>query len=148
MHVEAALGAVRHPRLELALEVGLHLQELEPEHLRADRDRMIASTGGGGLPLHELVGFDCLLGQGPDDVLEDLALSACHSREARSSGRHVRRARRLLKRQAEIHASSSDVPKTWAVESIRSNETSWVTAPWTASRRVRSFFCSLLPSLL
>jgi len=29
MHVEAALRAVRHPRLEFALEVGLHLEEFE-----------------------------------------------------------------------------------------------------------------------
>jgi len=46
MHLEAALGAVQHPRLELALEIGLHLQQLEPEHLRVDSDRVIAATGG------------------------------------------------------------------------------------------------------
>jgi hypothetical protein len=45
MNVETALGAVQRPRLELALEIRLHLQELEPQHLRVDRDRMIASTG-------------------------------------------------------------------------------------------------------
>lgn len=31
--------------LELAFEIGLHLEQFEPEHLRVDRDRMIASTG-------------------------------------------------------------------------------------------------------
>jgi hypothetical protein len=45
MHVEAALGAVEGEVLELALEVGLHLQEFKAEHLRVDGDRMIASTG-------------------------------------------------------------------------------------------------------
>jgi hypothetical protein len=30
---------------ELSLEVGLHVEELEPQYLRVDRDRMIASTG-------------------------------------------------------------------------------------------------------
>lgn len=61
MDIETALRAVERPRLELALEIGLNLQELEPQHLRVDRDRMRASSGGGGL-VHELVGFDCLLG--------------------------------------------------------------------------------------
>jgi hypothetical protein len=44
MHVEPAPRTVRHPCLELALEVGFHLQELEPEHLGVDGYRMIAST--------------------------------------------------------------------------------------------------------
>jgi len=46
VNVEAVLPTVRHPRLELALEVGLHLQKLEAKHLRVNRDRVIASTGG------------------------------------------------------------------------------------------------------
>jgi hypothetical protein len=45
MNVEAAPGAVEGEILELALEVGLHLQKLEAQHLRVDRDRMITSTG-------------------------------------------------------------------------------------------------------
>jgi hypothetical protein len=36
MNVEAAPGAVEGEILELALEVGLHLEELEPEHLGVD----------------------------------------------------------------------------------------------------------------
>ena len=32
MHVETTFGAVQRPRLELALEVGLHLEQLEAEH--------------------------------------------------------------------------------------------------------------------
>jgi hypothetical protein len=43
MNVKAALRAIRHPRLELALEVGLHLEELEPQY-RVDRDRVGPST--------------------------------------------------------------------------------------------------------
>jgi hypothetical protein len=44
MNVEAAHGAVEREILELALEVGFHLQEFEPEHLRVDGDRVIAPT--------------------------------------------------------------------------------------------------------
>src|SRR4029453_16981203 len=80
MHVQAALRTVEDEDLELALEIGLHLQELEPEHLRVDGDRMIASTGSLRL-VDELVGLDRLLGHRPDGVLEDLALSSCHVRE-------------------------------------------------------------------
>jgi hypothetical protein len=80
MNVETALGAVQRPRLELALEIGLHIQELEPEHLRVDRDRMIASTCRLRL-IDELVGLDRLLGHGPDGVLEDVAFSSSHVRE-------------------------------------------------------------------
>ena len=77
MHVEAALRAVQRPCLELALEVGLHLEELEPEHLRMDGDRMIASTGSLRF-VNEVIGLDALLGDGVDGVLEDVALAACH----------------------------------------------------------------------
>jgi hypothetical protein len=68
MHVEAALRAVEDEVLELALEVGLHLQELKSEHLRVDRDRMIASTSSLRL-VNEFVGLDRLLGNGADGVL-------------------------------------------------------------------------------
>jgi low affinity Fe/Cu permease len=66
-----------HPRLEFVLEFGL--QELEPEYLRVDHDGMIAPTGG-SCPVHELVGVDCLLGQGPDGLLRDLAIPLLHGR--------------------------------------------------------------------
>jgi hypothetical protein len=45
VNVETTLRAVQRPRLELALEVGVHPEELEPEHLRVEGDRMIASAG-------------------------------------------------------------------------------------------------------
>jgi hypothetical protein len=80
MNVEAAPGAVEREILELALEVSLHLQELEPEHLGVDGDRMIASTSSLRL-VNELVGLRRLLGDGVDGVLEDLAFSASHMQE-------------------------------------------------------------------
>ena len=80
MHVEAALRAAEDKVLELTFEIGLHLQELEPQHLGVDGDQVIASTGGLRL-VDELVGFDGLLGYGPDSVLEDLAFPASHVRE-------------------------------------------------------------------
>ena len=57
-----------------------HLEELEPEHLRVDRHRMIASTCSLRL-VDELVGLRRLLGNGVDGVLKDLAFAACHVRE-------------------------------------------------------------------
>jgi hypothetical protein len=72
MHVEAALRAVEDEVLKLTFEIGLHLQELEPEHLRVDRDRMIASTSSLRL-VDEIVGLHRLLSDGVDGVLEDLA---------------------------------------------------------------------------
>ena len=68
MHVEAALLAVGDEALEFALEVGLHLQKLEPQHLRMDRDRVIASTGSLRL-VNEVVGLRRLLGDGVDGML-------------------------------------------------------------------------------
>jgi hypothetical protein len=58
------------------LEVGLQLQELEPEDLRVDCDRMIASTPS-IRRVNELVGLDHLLGQSPDGML-DLSIKARH----------------------------------------------------------------------
>jgi hypothetical protein len=69
MHVETALRAVQRPRLELALEVGLHLQKLKPEHLRVDGDWMRASTSGGRL-VNELIGLRGLLTQSPVGLLK------------------------------------------------------------------------------
>jgi hypothetical protein len=81
MHVETAFRAVRHPCLELALEVGLHPQKLKPQHLRVDGDRVIASTSSLRL-VNEVVGLRRLLGNGVDGVLEDLAFrgGACAGR--------------------------------------------------------------------
>jgi hypothetical protein len=67
VNVETTLRAVQRPRLELALEVAFTLRS-EPEHLRVDGDRMIASAGSLRL-VDELIGLDGLLGHGPDGVL-------------------------------------------------------------------------------
>jgi hypothetical protein len=40
VNVQAALRAVEAEVLQLAFEVGLHLQELEPEHLGVDDERI------------------------------------------------------------------------------------------------------------
>jgi hypothetical protein len=56
LNVETTLRAVQRPRLELALEVGVHPEELEPEHLRVEGDRMIASAGSLRL-VDELIGL-------------------------------------------------------------------------------------------
>ena len=40
VHIQAALRAVEHEVLKLAFEVGLHVQELEPKHLRVDHQRV------------------------------------------------------------------------------------------------------------
>jgi len=70
VNVEAALGAVENEVLKLALEIGLHLQELEPEHLRADGDRVRAAPGGGRL-VDKLTRLGGLLSDGMDGVLDD-----------------------------------------------------------------------------
>jgi len=72
MHVEAALRAVEGEVLKLTFEIGFHLEELEPQHLRVDRDRVIASTSSLRL-VDEFFGLDGLLGNGVDGPLEDLA---------------------------------------------------------------------------
>jgi hypothetical protein len=54
--LHAAGCAVEHPSPEFSLEVGLHPQELEPQHLRVDRNRVIASTSSLRL-VDELVGL-------------------------------------------------------------------------------------------
>jgi hypothetical protein len=70
VNVEAALGSVENEVLKLALEIGLHLQELEPEHLRVDGDRMRAAPGGGRL-VDKLTRLGGLLSDGVDGVLDD-----------------------------------------------------------------------------
>jgi len=55
------------------------LEELEPEHLRVDRDRMRASSGSLRF-VDELVGLDGLLGNGVDSAFKDLPLLPSHAR--------------------------------------------------------------------
>jgi hypothetical protein len=63
MHVETAFRAVEGEVLKLTLEIRLHLQELQAEHLRVDGDWMIASTSSLRL-VDELVRLRRLLGDG------------------------------------------------------------------------------------
>jgi hypothetical protein len=62
---------------KLTFEIGLHLQEFEPKHLRVDRDRVIASTGSLRF-VDELVGLDGLLGNRADGVLQNVSLAPDH----------------------------------------------------------------------
>jgi hypothetical protein len=78
VHIETALRAVEGEVLELALEIGLHLQELEAEHLRVDHKRIGAAVTDFDRFVDEVVGLGRLLRDGVDGSLEDLALSACH----------------------------------------------------------------------
>jgi len=62
VHVEAALRAVEDKRLEFALQLLLHVQKLEPEHLRVDGDRMRAVGPGVESLVDEVVRLHGLLG--------------------------------------------------------------------------------------
>lgn len=75
MNVEPALRAVRRPRLELALEVSLHVQELQAQHLHVDDERIGPAVPDVDGLVDEVVGLRCLLGDDVDGVLEDVALS-------------------------------------------------------------------------
>jgi len=75
MHIEAALPAVEAEVLELAFEVGLHLQELEPEHLGVGNERIGATVADLDRLVHQLVRFGGLLGDGVDGALKDVSIS-------------------------------------------------------------------------
>jgi hypothetical protein len=46
MNVEPASAVVERELPEFAPQVGLHVEQLEPEHLGVDRDWVIGSTSG------------------------------------------------------------------------------------------------------
>ena len=79
MNVPAATRAGGRPGRQLALEIGLHVQELQPEHLRLNRERVIGPAPPRarrvGNPVStaigEIVGLSRLLGYGVDGTLED-----------------------------------------------------------------------------
>lgn len=75
MNRSAAIRTVEDELAELALEVGLHVQELEPQHLRVDGQRMGPVEAGVKSLVDELVGLRRLLGQSPDGSLEDVAFT-------------------------------------------------------------------------
>jgi hypothetical protein len=81
MHIEAAFRAVEREVLEFALEVGLHLQEFQPQHLGVGDERIGPAMLNPDQVVDEVVGFRCLLGDG---------LSSC-SRMSRSRRAMVRK---------------------------------------------------------
>ena len=78
MHVEAALSAVENELLELTFEIGLHLQELRAEHLGVGDEWIGPPVPDPNRLVDEVVSLRCLLGDGVDGVLEDLALPPRH----------------------------------------------------------------------
>jgi hypothetical protein len=74
MHVEAALRAVGDEVLKFALEIGLHVQELEPEHLGVHDKRVGSTVPDFDRLVDEGVGLRGLLGDGVNGMLEDLTL--------------------------------------------------------------------------
>jgi hypothetical protein len=72
MHVQAAPRAVENEVLELTFEIGLNLQELQPEHLGVDRD-LVGPAACSGRLIDEFVGLDGLLGDCVNGVLQDLS---------------------------------------------------------------------------
>jgi hypothetical protein len=82
VNVEAALGAVEGEVLELAFEIGLHLQELKPKHLGVGDERIRAAVPHLDRLVDELIGLGCLLGDGLDSLFEDVSLSRVATGEA------------------------------------------------------------------
>ena len=63
--VEAALRAVEGEVLELALDVGLYVEQLEPEHLGVGDERIGPAVANVDRLVAECVGLRSLLGDGP-----------------------------------------------------------------------------------
>jgi len=81
VNVEAAPRAVEREVLELALEVGLHVQQLEPEHLGVGDERIGPAVAGADRLVDEGVGLRCLLSYNADGMFEDVALARSHARD-------------------------------------------------------------------
>jgi hypothetical protein len=80
VNVQAALGAVQGEVLELALEIGFHLEEFDSQHLGVDHERIGAAMPDLDRFIDEVIGLGRLLGDGVDGALEDAALSPSHGR--------------------------------------------------------------------
>ena len=83
VHLHAARCAVEDPGCEVPFQIGLHLQELEAEHLRVNGDRMIASTGSlaSSTSSSALTACSATVRTAP----EDLSFSARHVLEVKTS---------------------------------------------------------------
>ena len=73
--VETALRAVEGEVLELALQVGLHLEQFKAEHLGVGDERIGAAVPDGDGFGDEVVGLAGLLCHGLDSLFEDVSLS-------------------------------------------------------------------------
>ena len=78
MNVQAALRAVEDEVLKLVFEIGLHLEQFQPEHLGVDHERIRAAVPERDRLVDEVVGLRCLLGDCVDGPFEDLALLPSH----------------------------------------------------------------------
>lgn len=78
VHLSPAVRAVEHELLQLTLEVSLHVQKLQPEHLRLDRDGVGAVQPGIERLVHDRVCGSGLLGDQSHRKLKDVALAPPH----------------------------------------------------------------------
>jgi len=86
VNVEAALGAVEDERLEFALQLLLHVQQLEPEHLRVNGDRMGAVEPGVERLVDKVVGIRGLLDDGAGSSLARESASEDQDAAVRGAG--------------------------------------------------------------
>ena len=71
-----AARAVKDKPLEFALQVGFHAEELLPEPLRVQRDRVGSPQPGFEPLVHELSAAEACSATNSDGMLEQLALTA------------------------------------------------------------------------
>jgi hypothetical protein len=72
MNGEAATLAVQNELPKLPLQIRLHFQQLEAEHLGVNHQGLVSGDPGREDLVHELVGLDRLLGHGLNRVLEEV----------------------------------------------------------------------------
>jgi hypothetical protein len=80
MNVSTTVGAGEAELGQSPFELGLRLQQLESEHLRRDRDRVICGDAGVHRLVDDLAGLARLLGDRDDRSLEDGAVRRRHDR--------------------------------------------------------------------
>jgi hypothetical protein len=78
MHIEAALRTVENEVLKVAFEIGLHLQQLQAEHLGVRHERIGAPYAYREHLVDQVVGLGGLVDDDVDGMLEAVSLSACH----------------------------------------------------------------------
>jgi len=78
MHVEAALRAAEDEVLKFAFQIGLHLEELQAEHLGVGNQWVGPTVPDFDCLVDELLGLGSLLGDGVDGAFEDVAFTTSH----------------------------------------------------------------------